>query len=267
MMLRHAGAASGEDMVRLHRDILTLFSLFSSVGFTLATVHAVFTIVMVSTLSGKSEALAFSQRMGETISAGLYLFLFGVLFFVLLLMYHFFIYCAYVTTMLAGVGALLVVILFYVFGVVLRQVHAVYNIQRTTLVTKPLNLPVTDLDAYVLEFCNNKPGAQFLSPEALADFIRDRESGKRHSHYPIRPYEISFTPMTLKMIETLASKVLDAYVEKAIANSEVLESVSLKATTEGIVTNETTVKGMLEEAVKRMPHDVMETNARPNTEC
>ena len=217
-LIRNADAASGEDIARVHRDMLTILSLVASVGYLLSTIHSVLTIMMVSNLNGAAEAQSFSERLGTTNTAGMYFFLLGSMFTVGMLAYHFFIFASFVASMVIGIGIVLAIVLIFAFGVTNRQVLAVYQIKKKAYCSPPITLPIPHLEDKVIDFCK-AVGTQHLRADVLAEFIRDREAAARSKEGAVvAPYEISFSAATEKVIETLAEKVLDSYVAKVIAS-------------------------------------------------
>ena len=224
-------AASGEDMARAHRDVLSVLSFLSFVGFVLSTTHSVLTMIFLSQLTGVVEPRIFEERLGFINSAGLLLFLFGILFLAALVIYHFIIFASYVATILVGVISIGIVVCAYVFGVVIRQQKALYNIKQLSYTTAPTTLDLKQLDGYAVEYCE-KPdiGPQTMTPANLEEFIRDRlandtRKDKSGSTNVSRPSEIVFSELTTRMIEMYATKIVEACALQAIKKSPLLTSL------------------------------------------
>jgi len=221
-------AASGEDMARAHRDVLSVVSFLSFVGFILSTTHSVLTMLFLSQLTGVVEPRIFHERLGSLNSAGLLLFLFGVLFLMALVFYHFIIFASYVATILVGVISIGIVVCAYVFGVVMRQQNALFNIKRLSYTTAPTTLDHKQLDGYAVEYCNKKDlGPQTMTAANLEEFIRDRlANDKRKDKSVSRPSEIMFSEVTTRMIEMYATKIVEACALQAIKDSPLLTALS-----------------------------------------
>jgi len=220
--------ASGEDMARAHRDVLSIVSFLSFVGFMLSTTHSVLTMLFLSQLTGVVEPRIFQERLGFINSAGILLFMFGVLFLMALVFYHFIIFASYVATILVGVISSGIVVCAYVFGVVMRQQNALFNIKRLSYTTAPTTLDHKQLDGYAVEYCNKKDlGPQTMTAANLEEFIRDRlANDKRKDKSVSRPSEIMFSEVTTRMIEMYATKIVDACALQAIKDSPLLEAFS-----------------------------------------
>jgi hypothetical protein len=221
-------AASGEDMARAHRDVLSVVSFLSFVGFILSTTHSVLTMLFLSQLTGVVEPRIFHERLGSLNSAGLLLFLFGVLFLMALVFYHFIIFASYVATILVGVISIGIIVCAYVFGVATRQQNVLFNIKRLSYTTAPTTLDHKQLDGYAVEYCE-KPdlGPQTMTAANLEEFIRDRlANDKRKDKSVSRPSEIMFSEVTTRMIEMYATKIVEACALQAIKDSPLLMSLS-----------------------------------------
>ena len=71
------------------------------------------------------------------------------------------------------------------------------------------------MEKHALAFCA-EVGVQHLSPDMLADFTRNRILTPGSA-------PVVFAPATLKLIETVSERILDAYVEEAGKASTLLE--------------------------------------------
>lgn len=228
MMYRGTGM-SGENMARIHRDFLSIFSLVSTVFYILATVHSVLTIMMVSQLTGEVEPREFCEKMCVTNSSGIGFFLVGTLCLICFLLYHFFIFSWYVGTMIGTVVTLIVIVLVYVFGIIFRQQLALFEIKSNTYNSKPITLSLAELEKYVLQFCE-AIGPDHCSAPGLTEFVRDRVTTARAEPNPEGDYtsasRVTFSVATQQTIELLASRVVAAYVHNTVESSTLTKEAS-----------------------------------------
>ena len=243
-----ASALSGQEMVRIHRDLLSCISMFSTFCFVLSTVHCVLTIIKVGELTAATEPRQFAEKLGFVNSAGLLFFLLGASFLIIFNFYHFFIFCSYVQTMVVGIVVSAVLTCVYVFGVQFRQqarlrrvcitAHAyadpphgppravssrvpqvaLFAIKARSYRTLPRTLSTAELDAHALAFCR-RVGPQHMDIGVFEEFVRDRTCTEGDGGASA----IVFSVGTRKAMGVLATKVSDAYVLATLAQSRLVE--------------------------------------------
>jgi hypothetical protein len=208
-------ALDGKEMVKVHRDALSLLSFLSSVSYIISTVHCVLTIIKISELTGAYEPRIFQDRLGRINSAGLFFFLSGSGFLIGFLLYHFFIFCSYVTPMIVGCICVFTIVLTYLGKVQTKQQVALFQLKSQGYRNPPTTLSIEDIDHYALSF-ENIFGGQHCTLRNLEEFIRDNLA-------PNEPSSILFSEGTRQILNLVSTRVVKKFVADNINKSRIVK--------------------------------------------
>ena len=167
------GVKSGEEVAKIHRDVLTLFSFLSFVTFLVACINSLIGTFMMGETTGDLEARIWIDALGFKAKSSFIFLLAGILWLAIVVLYHYFIYCYFVVTILLGFGFAIVVIV--------GALHVPRLLPHDAV---PFRGQGDDLS----EFANR---AERRDDEAaLAELLRERRRQAYRAGYPPRVHEV-----------------------------------------------------------------------------
>ena len=202
------GVKSGEEVAKIHRDVLTLFSFLSFVTFLVACINSLIGTFMMGETTGDLEARIWIDALGFKAKSSFIFLLAGILWLAIVVLYHYFIYCYFVVTILVGFGfAIVVIVGAYMFLDFFPMMQALFAVKEMTYQNSPIAPSAETMKRHLQSFCENV-GAKHIGPDILHEYM------KFQYQKPGEP-PVVFTRSTIRLIEAMADEVIDSYIKSA----------------------------------------------------
>jgi len=211
---------SGEDIVRLHRDIVSVLSFGSTICFLLTMVHTVITMAMIQQTTGDVEAFRFKQKQEINFALGLLLFAIGIGFFALLVLYHYWIYSSSLVAALVGIGIALTLVGYYFVGIFWFQMVAIYEVKAESYHNSPIALSSAECDALTMEFID-VTGVELMSGPRLCQFVCQKFTAGRAQGKGKKDVPCVLAEGTTALLNAMATIANEEYVQSSLKKSKV----------------------------------------------
>ena len=217
---------SGEEVAKIHRDVLSIFSFAAFVAFLLACMNCIIGTFMMGETTGDLEARIWIDALGMKGKSSFISVLGGIIFLAVVVLYHFFIYCYFVLTMLLGVGFVLFLVALYMLLGFIPQMQDLFAVKEMTYQNSPIAPSAETMKRHLQSFCEDV-GAKHIGPDILQEYMKFKY--QKPSEPPV-----VFTRCSIRLIEAMADEVIDSYI-KSVNVAEMVAEINMATQGKGAI--------------------------------